>query len=329
MRKSRFLIHFILFLLFFSCKKDDNKKDDNALEWSETVLFSDYIWNDISVPDDQTAYISGWKNNPDNNIENLYLLIKSVDGGLTWNSVYDNPDIYSKGGWDYIYFSDRNNGIITGSHTLFKTNDGGITWDTTNFEYNIFLEIYQIDLNHLLGFNGGFFESTNAGETWIRNDSIYSVFAIDFIDSLTGYICVMNGILKTTDGGKSWSNWSNYVAHFSNVDFVDENNAIAIISEQKNSQDYPKIYLIKTVDGGKSWSKLISDSTNIIIPKSPNCILFESINELYVGDRLGIYFSSDFGKTWTIESNICEIRSIAKMNNHFIAAGADGIILRK
>ncbi|MFN8331555.1 MAG: hypothetical protein U0T81_10120 [Saprospiraceae bacterium] len=29
----------------------------------------------------------------------MYKLIQSHDAGITWTSIYDNPDIWTKGGW--------------------------------------------------------------------------------------------------------------------------------------------------------------------------------------------------------------------------------------
>ena len=54
---------------------------------------------------------------------NQHYLIKSVDGGLTWQRLGNLPEYITQ-----LKFSDEQNGFLTTTNKCYSTNDGGLTW---------------------------------------------------------------------------------------------------------------------------------------------------------------------------------------------------------
>ena len=97
-------------------------------------------------------------------------LMKSTDGGATWNPQIKN---YFSGPLSCVYFQDANNGWLAGSSFLAKTIDGGNTWSYSS----------QID---------GPFSS-----------NIASPCAINFVGAV-GWILDLYFAYYTTNSGLSW-----------------------------------------------------------------------------------------------------------------------------
>ncbi|MEO5572844.1 MAG: YCF48-related protein [Bacteroidia bacterium] len=86
--------------------------NNGGLNWSDYSLGQ---WFSIDFPSHQTGYIVGWGN-----------LIKTTDGGATWNnitsSLIQNSGLYS------MDFTDENTGYACGQYgVIIKTTNGGIT----------------------------------------------------------------------------------------------------------------------------------------------------------------------------------------------------------
>jgi photosystem II stability/assembly factor-like uncharacterized protein len=83
------------------------------------------------------------------------IILKTIDGGVSWNKVYENPDTSMF--LDAIHFSDQNNGTVIGDPIdghlfILKTNNKGETWNIMSKTY------FKSNLN-----NGeAFFASSNS-----------------------------------------------------------------------------------------------------------------------------------------------------------------------
>ena len=112
------------------------------------------------------------------------------------------------------------------------------------------LTIVDEDNIYLSG-SGEIIVSTNAGQNWNIIKGFGSEFdmylSIDFINSTTGWVSGGNKIFKTLDGGESWieqiSNTTDIINH---IQFFDQNNGIAITSQEKR--------LLVTNNGGSIWT---------------------------------------------------------------------------
>lgn len=93
-------------------------------------------------------------------------LLKTIDGGVTWNSVKTSNNNYCP-----ISFPDQNVGFVANYSDVFKTSDGGSSWQTNP---RFITELTGIEDIH-------------------------------FFDSLNGYCIAGTKLYKTTNGGNSWT----------------------------------------------------------------------------------------------------------------------------
>ena len=61
------------------------------------------------------------------------IVLKTVDGGLSWNIIFDSNNIHPGNFYSEYFrslsFLDENNGYVAGQQ-IYKTTDGGITWQS-------------------------------------------------------------------------------------------------------------------------------------------------------------------------------------------------------
>lgn len=199
-------------------------------------------------------------------------ILKTVDGGETWKTVYD-IDIAGEQLND-LQFLDSSYGIAVGSGTtIVKTTTGGAnwTWTTRNSSVQIVeVEIINKDVSYFGGiglgspYNEGQFLLLYSDNSAITYDNIISnitdisrmwdVKDMQFFDSnngwaLLGYELQDHGVLfKTNDGGLSWTR--NYVSgniedNFTTICFLDS--TIGYVSKDG--------CIFSTQDGGGTWKE--------------------------------------------------------------------------
>ena len=175
---------------------------------------------------------------------NNTLLLKSTDGGVTWNPSGDSIPTQCAGSPSLVI--DPNNPgtlyagcaapTLTGGGGIFKSTDGAATWSaassglaidqTPGFPPNIRVSELLIDPQNpdtlyavsglALSVGGGVFKSTDGAQSWRPTNSGLTVpdggvaaLAIDPQDSNTLYVSALYGIkspvFKSVDGGGSWT----------------------------------------------------------------------------------------------------------------------------
>lgn len=186
----------------------------------------------------QTVLALGGRNYTNDTIQTV---IKSTDGGSTWNVVFEQAGRWFKG----AYFFDTTTGFAVGSKgTISKTTDGGNNWTPvnsplTNRDFNA---IYfsnsttgyivggsYVEFDTLASFRT-ILKTTDGGDTWniLTDEAGGWLTAIDFINDNTGYI-VGDGasFFKTTNGGNTWIRntvpGANWYSNFTSVKFLNEN----------------------------------------------------------------------------------------------------------
>lgn len=138
-------------------------------------------------------------------------LIKSTDGGQTWQAV----STVSEPAVDFhamaVSKSDPN--VITGFDSsgqgLFKTTDGGETWNKLDYpEYIMTLAIAPNDANKIFAGTGrGIFQSDDGGSSWTQLNEYkgIQVFAMAFDADGTLYASTETfGLSKSKDFGETW-----------------------------------------------------------------------------------------------------------------------------
>ena len=192
---------------------------------------------------------------------------KTLDGGINWSVLTDNlSNIYV-----YSLTIDPTNSNIyywgTRSGIIFKSIDAGATWnqlaDTGNGYVNKIL-IHPLNSNKMFCASqyDGIYKSTDAGLTWaIIHADATTGFDIEFKPDDTNTIYASGNLLfKSIDGG----------ATFDKLNTADN-------SIQFWTQEY--------VSGTTNWEKAAANQNNSVVPKS--------------GDKLAIFFQSDFSKPIT------------------------------
>lgn len=143
-------------------------------------------------------------------------LIKSSDGGVTWETV--SKVLEPAVDFHAMAISKQNPKMIigfdSGARGLFKTVDAGNTWEQLEPpEYISALAISPNDSELIFaGTGNGLFKSDNGGQTWIHLNTYQGldVFALAFDDNEKLFASVKTfGIVQSNDLGKSWEDMQN------------------------------------------------------------------------------------------------------------------------
>ena len=142
-------------------------------------------------------------------------LIKSSDGGVTWETV--SKVLEPAVDFHAMAISKQNPKMIigfdSGARGLFKTVDAGNTWEQLEPpEYVSALAISPNDSELIFaGTGNGLFKSDNGGQTWIHLNTYQGldVFALAFDDEKLFASVKTFGIVQSNDLGKSWEDMQN------------------------------------------------------------------------------------------------------------------------
>lgn len=227
-------------------------------------------------------------------VGNNGVIVKSSDGGTTWQIVHNNPDE------DYwgLSFADTHYGWAVGSGgVVAKTSNGGDTWTESFTAEGYFLtDVFFITQNNgwACDILGGVYLTNNGGDTWTRVNLgfNYNFYAVHFINENVGFLAGGSEIiLKTTDGGNTWtekSSSSNMGLIFYDIYFSDSNNGWAVGLGGS---------IIRTVDSGENWEYIVESQGNMALSLWGVHFVNSSIGYV-VGYNGNIKKSIDGGLTW-------------------------------
>lgn len=193
-----------------------------------------------------------------NRLENdSTFILKTHDGGLTWNKYFvDTCEIFS--GMADLQFVNTSIGYISNSFGLKKTSNGGINW---NMSYtNQLAGLFFVDQN--TGWTGGtypgVYKTTDGGNDWIlqQDPFIQNQWGVDFsfINSQTGF-CIPKSfgytgpIYSTTNGGNNWSRHFDLYS-FRSIQFMNLYTGYCLAW---NSNYYYINSIAKTTNNGSNW----------------------------------------------------------------------------
>lgn len=196
-------------------------------------------------------------------------LLKTSNGGLSWDTAYKNPEVYWVMGLSFPsptmgYAAALDQGM--GSYVL-KSSNSGISWDTVYHNPDdMFQSIFFV--NAQKGFIGGFqgylYKTENGGTTWlaidINSSAGLAIASIYFPTPDTGYIATdIGGVYRTTDGGNTWNHLSmSFPPALYSVWFTDANHGFVGGGDGSGSMT-----LYKTSNAGNSWSQSASGVNTI------------------------------------------------------------------
>lgn len=203
----------------------------------------------------------------------------STDNGDTWTrSLTGLTNKYVEG------IALHPNGSIfaaTSGGGIFVSSDGGTTWVKTNAEsIDTYTNAIAIEPNgHIFAAFGskGVYRSTDLGSSWVQSSTTLNTTQINNITiKSTGDIYAGSkyyGLYKSIDNGETWTS-------------VNLNNANTLVFHSNGNiiAGYGNLY--KSTNNGASWQYLNPIGTFV----SASCLLFNSLNTLFVGTETnGIY----------------------------------------
>ncbi|MFC1514100.1 WD40/YVTN/BNR-like repeat-containing protein [candidate division KSB1 bacterium] len=232
------------------------KTEDSGENWTELSPGSNIGSVMIDENDPNIIYCS----RSGSRVEDAVL--KSVDGGLTWEDMNMNSRLlFMSKHNNIVYFVYRDE--ATGNPKLMVSKDNGETWeDDIVLSPNIFPKTVTIDK--------------------ADNSIIYVVVNEQYG---TSYRSRRDVILKSTNGGRSWDKIYTSRRNSINLVFIDPVDHNVIYFSAGHG-------LFKSTDAGLSWDKIFaSRCARICLTRA---------GEIYATTSKGIAFSKDAGDDWDI-----------------------------
>jgi photosystem II stability/assembly factor-like uncharacterized protein len=233
-------------------------------------------------------------------------LLKSANGGSTWEKIEINIPGQSHYRILAIYFADSLHGWIGTNYFgaqggLLMTTDGGYSWNTQLSNILRIFEIYF--LNDQLGwfFSGSkCYTTSDGGTTWdfqVDQPYVSEVQALQFTTPNIGWAGGYVGLLHTSDGGNTWMELfpAGIDLYTRGIYFI--NPLEGWIVGYSGTTDY----VIKTSDGGLSWEIQVIPFISYFEPRDIHFINNEVGWVVGTGDPTGVMLStSNGGLIWEI-----------------------------
>ena len=332
-------------------------------------LSESFYYSSISVLSPSLVYVGGDMRNPKNREDRVGVIVKTTDGGQTWNeTVLEQAgvaDIRLNG----MAFADADNGFVVGRGQgnialMFKTTDGGKTWAFTRFGEMkqtptcIFMADAQtgwmggassLDEEDEEGEPGGpsdLLTTTDGGKTWQSQARLpVSIYDIQFLDKTVGWASGSRGaIYHTTNGGLTWDKQRTeletgeaYTMPGTEGAKLFDVNGICFVdadhgyaaARARSEEETGRV--IGTTNGGTVWTK-----QRIVADSGAHDVVFINANEGWILTDRGsyIYHTTDGNRTWLSEKRDLEFdppvsRLGAADAQHVWAVGGGMIIVRQ
>lgn len=265
-----------------------------------------------------------WVNEEVGYIAGSNLILKSIDGGLSW-SEQEAPTDHLMLALD---FYDEENGMVVGRDGLvYHTLTGGKDWQTLALGTTANLNAVSYltpDKLFISGDSSTLYSSLDGGQSWSRHQLNTSgdLNSLFFVNPDSGYIASSNSeVLKTVDGGITWKTLQTDL-EFSLNDIYFLNDTVGYAVGDKGT-------IIKTVDAGVSWSYINSgmetDFNKVVFNKS------NPLTGLVIGKNGAILRTVNGGLTFaSVGSKTDEtIRGISfRQNSNIVyAVGGSGLVI--
>jgi photosystem II stability/assembly factor-like uncharacterized protein len=227
---------------------------------------------------------------------------KTVNGGATWQPVFDTQGSYSIG---WITLDARRPNVV---------------WVGTG----------ERNSQRSVSYGDGVYKSDDGGRSWtnvgLKTSEHIGRIVIDPKDSDTVYVAAQGplwaaggdrGLYKTTDGGKTWTQVLKISEHTGVTDVVvDPRNPDVVVAAAYQRRRHfftlinggPESAIHRSTDGGKTWKKATTGLPDeqlgriglAISPVNPD-VLYANVEA--ANNKGGIYRSSDNGVTWEKRSD--------------------------
>jgi len=230
------------------------KTEDGGVNWdtvySEPHNIPNHWLTSCQIPNISTIWIQKLSYSGANF---SHQLIRSGDGGVSWQVKTDITEFNGNGGIGKTFFLDSLQGWKTANRifAIDKTTNGGKTWinqyvylstDQTKFRDIRFSDPQN---GWAVGDRGTIFKTTNSGINWVAqlNITTKGINSVYFINPQIGWLAGDSMFFKTTNGGNNWESVSvNQDLNYGKLYFIDQLTGF-VFSEG----------LLKTTDGGTTW----------------------------------------------------------------------------
>jgi photosystem II stability/assembly factor-like uncharacterized protein len=259
------------------------------------------------------------------------IIFKSTDGGQSWqdiseglpeneqadgfvekgselyirteNGIYHSKPNSTAPFWKKEIFPGKHSGIAPGKSGIFAYNysdgqflqkiNGMSIWSPMyiNFQEKQVSTVFETALGTVfIGSGNGLFKSTNRGKTWKQ---VHTGSWVNKMVEANGVLLAISqkGILRSTDNGENW----NCVINEGGVGIAVEHIKGGFAAITYNTESKTRRVRI-SYDGGTIWQPIDAGL--------PASLLISSIIEVggyfFCGHPIGIFRSSDKGKTWQL-----------------------------
>jgi len=241
-------------------------------------------------------------------------IIRSRDGGKTWELMYIIPPGYSS----QLNFVDSLNiftSALTGApNRLSKTTDGGASWNDISLPVSV-LDVDQVKfVSPAIGYvfvvqqttagnKSRVLKTTNGGIEWeVLDTSISKIHWTQFDDPNNGWIFGDN-VYRTTDGGASFTIFPTPqgITKVRSADILG-NNIVLGGYRDYSIPPYYNSFIIQTAlssDGGSTWN--VKDHGDKTVEGYPLKIQFADPNTVVVlrAYKKGVLYTNNRGLTWS------------------------------
>ena len=266
------------------------KSTDSGTTW-DTLLIGGGYREIIINPSHHNIIYAAWGG-----------IIKSEDGGKTWNPCMDGIYIDFERSVQSLAMNPKNHDVLyagTGGFyggTMYKSYDGGLHWNEIGNDSLsdglVNIAIDPIDTNNIYAataWRGILWKSTDAGSNWFRTGSGETKSRDIFIDPKTSilYMGISRlGIFKTEDGGLSWEEFNQGLpANCSVLKIKGNNHKLFIIGASEEESGVYEFSILKDIWIKKGTDALpVSTYSDLEISSNPDKLYFGGYSGIYVMD---------------------------------------------
>ena len=326
------------------------KSIDGGLSWtSNTDLLPNLGVSDIAIDPTNSNIMYIITGDRDSDDTYAYGLMKSTDGGSTWNTTGLSFNVNSAYRGNRILIHPNNTNILlvstrkSGYGETFRSTDGGENWDMVLQGPNLIsMEFNTSNPNIIYGVTTGtskFYRSNDNGISWENmtyeaglpnSGNSRAVVAVTPANSNVVYILYSSGnggfggLYKSTDGGYNFtlqSDSPNILSWEVNGSGTDGQGtydlALAVSPINENIVFTGGINIWKSVNGGVNWdisSHWYGNGGTEYVHADQHMLKYNPSNGiLYSGNDGGIYKSENNGSNWTDISDGLQITQFYKI----------------
>ncbi len=283
-------------------------------------------------------------------------VMKSPDGGRTWQLTGLNPDVTEKCKIGKLLMHPDNPETLLAatSQGVYKTEDGGGTWVNTLTGDFFDMEVNPANSStwYVSQAGVGIFRSVDSGENWARLGNglpepgpgfgriaiavsqsspsiIYALYCQDAANQ--GWIWGLYGVYRSMDGGNTWNlriNSPNLLGW--ELDGSDSGGqggyalVLHVNPEDPNVVFVASVNMWKSTDGGATWNVI---ATNVHVDHHDFAYLPGSSSTVFLCNDGGLHKSENDGASWTDISDGLAMQqiyrvSLSAQDPNMVAAGA-------